>query len=422
MRVTTVERDLVEPAAEGPVLDGRYRLERRLGSGGMGSVWQARDLLLGRRVAVKLVSDIVVGSAAARVGNGAAGVGNGAVGGAGFNAADERLRREARAVGALAHPGVARLYDFCETAKHTYLVMELAEGESLAVQLTRGRMPPERAVGIAAQCAEALDAAHRAWVVHRDVKPSNIMLTPRGVKLVDFGIASTAGDGALTAVGRVLGTAAYLAPERATGRPATPATDLYALGVVLYQMLAGDLPFRAADAISMMHAHTVAEPFPLPADVPPALADICFRLLAKDPSARPRSGATVARMLRDAPLDVTREPERAPGPVKTAHTRQGQKQGRGLGHNQGRGPEEGHGRQHQQQRLDPPSDLPRYGLRRLRLLLRLRTRRAAALALGAAAIVVVFGLSGWLAHGNAAAPPPGQGQRSLPVTQTQSGK
>jgi eukaryotic-like serine/threonine-protein kinase len=369
IRVTTVEPDVVEPAAEGPVLDGRYRLERRLGSGGMGSVWQARDLLLGRRVAVKLVSDA-----------------GGGVGG-GVGGTDERLRREARAVGALAHPGVARLYDFCDTAEHTYLVMELAEGESLAVQLAGGRIAPERAVDIAAQCAEALDAAHRAWVVHRDVKPSNIMLTPRGVKLVDFGIASTAGDGALTAVGRVLGTAAYLAPERATGRPATPATDLYALGVVLYQMLAGDLPFRADDAISMMYAHTVAEPFPLPTGVPPALAAICHRLLAKDPAARPRSGATVARMLRDASLDAAAEPASVPTPAA------------------------------------PPSlrRRPRLRARRTRVPARLRTRRAAALALGVAAVLVVFVLSGWLAHGGTA-PPPGRVQHSLPATQPQSGK
>jgi len=280
--VTTVERETVEPPADGPTLSGRYRLERRLGSGGMGSVWRAHDQLLGRDVAIKLVDP---GTTADRLGSG------------------ERLRREARAVGALAHPGVARLFDYCDTAEGAFLVMELAEGESLAAQLIRGPIPVARAVDIAAQCADALDAAHRAGVVHRDVKPSNIMLTPRGVKLVDFGIASTAGESALTAAGRVLGTAAYLAPERATGRPATSAADLYSLGVVLYQMLAGRLPFRAEDPVSMMYAHTAADPLPLSGDVPAALAEICRALLAKTPEARPRTGAAVARMLRAASLE-----------------------------------------------------------------------------------------------------------------------
>jgi serine/threonine protein kinase len=376
MQVATVEHDAVgsdavgshaaEAAADGPTLDGRYRLERRLGSGGMGSVWQGRDLLLGRKVAIKLVASPVTAGPA---------IGGG----------DERLRREAKALGALAHPGIARLYNYCERSEHTYLVMELAEGDSLAAHLARGRIPPERAVDIAAQCAEALDAAHRAWVVHRDVKPANIVLTAQGVKLVDFGIASTAGDGALTAAGRVLGTAAYLAPERATGRPATPAADLYALGVVLHEMLAGSLPFRERDPIAMMYAHTAADPLPLPNDVPPALAEICRLLLAKDPAARPRSGAAVARMLRDAPLDVLVRPRPVTPPrVVTAE----------------------------------PMAAPRAASAGAGL----RTRRAAALALGVAVVLVVCVLTGLFAHGGAAAPPPGQDRHSAPATRPAQGR
>ena len=373
--MTTVERDAAdrntaEAVAQGPTLDGRYRLERRLGSGGMGSVWQGRDLLLGRKVAIKLVAGPVI------VGSGAAGSG---IGG------DERLRREAKALGALAHSGIARLYDYCERSEHTYLVMELAEGENLAAHLTRGRIPPERAVAIAAQCAEALDAAHRAWVVHRDVKPGNIVLAAQGVKLVDFGIASTAGDGALTAAGRVLGTAAYLAPERATGRPATPAADLYALGVVLYEMLAGRLPFRAPDPIAMMYAHTAAEPLPLPDDVPPALAEICRRLLTKDPAARPRSGAALARMLREASLEVPVRPLPAAAHRMIAAA---------------------------------PAAAPRAAPAGTGL----RPRRVAALALGAAVVLVACMLTGLLVHGSGAAPHPGQDRHSAPATRPAQGK
>jgi len=183
--------------------------------------------------------------------------------------------------------------------------MELAEGESLAALLARNRrLEPAEAVRIAAQCADALHAAHVAGIVHRDVKPGNIMLTAKGAKLVDFGIATTPGGTSLTLTGRIVGTAAYLAPERASGRPSTPAADLYALGVVLYQMLAGRLPFRADDPVSMMYAHVATDPLPLPGDVPAALAGICRSLLAKEPQGRPGSGAALAIMLRKAPLDV----------------------------------------------------------------------------------------------------------------------
>ncbi|HEV2637150.1 MAG TPA: protein kinase [Actinocrinis sp.] len=266
---------MVMQVRAGTRLAGRYRLERQLGKGGMGTVWQAHDQVLDRPVAVKFVN--------AR--------------GDGHPEAESRLQREARALGSLAHPHLAHVHDLCETQEGTFIVMELIHGESLATRLaSQPRLPPARAAGIAAQCAQALGAAHHAGIVHRDVKPSNIMLTGDNVKLIDFGIAGSLNPTDTPVVG-LIGTVAYLAPERLTGSPATPATDLYALGVVLYEMLAGRRPFQAEESVAMLYAHATADPRPLPASVPTALADICLSLLAKDPAARPESLA-VARELQ----------------------------------------------------------------------------------------------------------------------------
>jgi serine/threonine protein kinase len=256
---------------DGVTLADRYRLEQRLDCGGMGTVWRARDVRLGRTVAVKL---------AERAGGAHAGAGR-------------RLRREAAMVGALAQPRVARVFDYFETGEHAVLVMELVQGESLAALLRRERrLPAQRAARIAAQLAEALWAIHRVAIVHRDVKPSNVMLTGAGVKLVDFGIAvETQGEGldeqTRTAAHLVVGTAAYLAPERVHGGRGGPEADLYALGVVLYQMLAGRLPFPAGDTLGTLYAHANAEPAELPDEVPDSLRGLCRQLLAKDPGERP---------------------------------------------------------------------------------------------------------------------------------------
>ena len=290
----------------GRLLGGRYRMEALLASGGMGEVWAARDLLLDRAVAVKVLGGAFAGDGRAA----------------------ERLRREARAAGRLEHPAIARMLDLGEGGGRPYLVMELLEGESLAERIARGPMGPAEAARVVAAVADALEAAHRAGVVHRDVKPGNVFLTSNGgVKVLDFGIASAAGDTALT-TGDLLGTAAYLAPERALGHQATAASDVYALGVVLYELLAGRRPFEAGSEIELAMAHINADPVPLAMvapSVPPSLAAACQQALAKDPAARPRSAAAFARLVVDpGPAPAATRPLRrvtaAPvtGPLRAA--------------------------------------------------------------------------------------------------------
>jgi eukaryotic-like serine/threonine-protein kinase len=260
-----------------------------LATGGMGEVWAAHDLLLDRAVAVKVLGEALAGDGRAA----------------------ERLRREARAAGRLEHPNIARVLDLGEHDGRPYLAMELLEGESLAARIDRdGPMPPDEAARVVAAVADALEAAHAAGVVHRDVKPGNVFLTTTGeIKVLDFGIAWCAHDAALT-TGELLGTAAYLAPERVLGLRATPAADIYALGVVLYELLAGHRPFEASSEVELAMAHVNATPPPLgevaPA-APPSLIAACHQAMAKDPSARPPSAAAFANLVR-AP---------GPGPATT---------------------------------------------------------------------------------------------------------
>ena len=279
------------------LLGGRYRMEAPLAAGGMGDVWAARDLLLDRAVAVKVLGRALADDARAA----------------------ERLRREARAAGRLEHPNIARVLDLGEHDGRPYLVMELLEGESLAARIDRtGPLPPDEAARIVAAVADALEAAHQAGVVHRDVKPGNVFLTAAGeVKVLDFGIASAAGDTTIT-TGALIGTAAYLAPERALGHRATPAADIYALGVILYELLAGHRPFTADSDVELAIAHVNADPPPLteaaPA-APPSLAAACHQALAKDPRARPGSAAEFARLVRSSNAERrTTLPLPAPGP------------------------------------------------------------------------------------------------------------
>jgi eukaryotic-like serine/threonine-protein kinase len=266
-------------AVDGRCLGGRYRIGALLAAGGMGEVWAARDLLLDRAVAVKVLGGALAGDGRAA----------------------ERLRREARAAGRLDHPNIARVLDLGEHGGRPYLVMELLEGESLAARLDRaGPMAPAEAVRVVAAAADALEAAHRAGVVHRDVKPGNVFLTSDGeVKVLDFGIAWCAHEATLT-TGDLLGTAAYLAPERVLGHQATPAADVYSLGVVLYELLAGRRPFEATSDIALAMAHVNAEPPPLARVAPSAPAPLvaaAARAMAKDPSARPPSAAAFALLL-----------------------------------------------------------------------------------------------------------------------------
>ena len=270
-------------ATDGRRLGGRYRMGELLATGGMGEVWAAHDLLLDRPVAVKVLGGALAGDGRAA----------------------ERLRREARAAGRLEHPSIARVLDLGEHDGRPYLVMELLEGESLATRIDRaGPMPPDEAARVVAAVADALEAAHAAGVVHRDVKPGNVFLTSAGeVKVLDFGIAWCAHDTALT-TGELLGTAAYLAPERVLGHRATPAADIYALGVVLYELLAGHRPFDADSEIELAMAHVNANPPSLreaAPSAPPFLIAAAYQAMAKDPSARPPSAAAFANLVQPPP-------------------------------------------------------------------------------------------------------------------------
>lgn len=260
------------------LLDGlladRYRLDARIAGGGMGEVWRGEDVVLGRPVAVKTLRAELVEDEDFRA----------------------RFRAEARHAGRLAHPGIASVYDFGELPDRAWLVMELVDGEPLSSVLRAGPLDPDRALDVLAQTAAALHAAHLAGVVHRDVKPGNLLVRPDGtVKVTDFGIASAADAVPLTRTGEVVGTAHYLSPEQATGAPATPASDLYALGVVLYEALAGARPFPAATPVAVVLAHLQTPPPPLPDTVPEPVRALVAELLAKDPADRPASGADVAR-------------------------------------------------------------------------------------------------------------------------------
>jgi serine/threonine-protein kinase len=268
--------------AQGVLLNERYRLDELIATGGMGQVWRATDELLGRLVAVKVVQ-----------GSGAEG---GTAGESDFRA---RFRDEARNSAALSHPNIATVYDFGDDAEHPYLVMELVEGQSLAqVVAERGALPPEEVRSIIAQAALALQVAHTAGVVHRDVKPANIMLTPAGlVKLTDFGIARVAAGSGLTRTGEVLGTPHYLSPEQAQGEAATASSDIYALGVVGHELLTGQRPFQGESLVATALAH-VNQPAPeLPESVPQPLRGALMATLAKDPADRPATAGELATMV-----------------------------------------------------------------------------------------------------------------------------
>ncbi|MEV6487286.1 serine/threonine-protein kinase [Actinoplanes sp. NPDC051633] len=257
----------------------RYRLLDQLGVGGMSVVWRAHDEVLDREVAVKVLSH--------------------------ETAADpmllDRIRIEARAAARLRHPHVVEVHDFGETeAGLPFVVMELVDGRSLADLLVKGPLPWRSAVTIGAQVADALSAAHARGIVHRDVKPSNVMVTQEGVKLVDFGISASAGE-ADGIGGEVYGTPAYLAPERISGGVVRPATDVYALGLLLYLMLAGRLPWAASTTTQMLRAHVYADPAGLPPvpGLPHDVAALVRRCLSKRPGDRPTALA-VAGQLADA--------------------------------------------------------------------------------------------------------------------------
>jgi len=265
------------------LLGGRYRPLGRIASGGMGEVWRAKDELLGREVAVKLLRPHVAEDPAFRL----------------------RFRSEARIAAGLSDPGIAQVFDYGESEGVAYLVMELVPGQSLAGILARdGALSSEITLDVVRQTAMGLHAAHRAGIIHRDIKPGNLLVTEAGViKITDFGIARALEAVPVTQTGVLMGTAQYVSPEQASGEPLTPATDIYSLGVVAYECLAGRPPFRADTQVAIALMHIGEPPPPLPPSVPPAVRELVMACLAKDPLRRPAGARELserADMLLDA--------------------------------------------------------------------------------------------------------------------------
>jgi eukaryotic-like serine/threonine-protein kinase len=269
-------------------LAGRYELDKVIGRGGMSTVHRATDTVLGRTVAIKVLSVALAEGDPVWV---------------------ARFQREARAAASLTHPGVATVYDTGVEDGTRFIVMECLPGKSLAMILhDEAPLAAARAVRIGAQVADVLSAAHAIGIVHRDIKPGNVMVAPDGtVKVLDFGIARSSDGTTLTQTVSVLGTAAYMAPEQALGQAADARSDIYSLGCVLYAMLAGAPPFSGDLAAAVLHQHVNSEPSSLrdamPA-VPPPLAGLVDRMLAKSPRDRPQSAGEVRDRLR-AVLDPT---------------------------------------------------------------------------------------------------------------------
>ncbi|MFF5792731.1 protein kinase [Paeniglutamicibacter sp. NPDC012692] len=258
----------------GITLGGRYKLTDRIAIGGMGEVWRARDQVLGRLVAIKILKEEYTGDP-------------------GFL---QRFRVEARHTALLNHNGIASVFDYGEEEGSAYLVMELVPGQPLSTIIERERvLSPDRALSIISQTAKALAAAHVQGLVHRDVKPGNILMLPDGrVKITDFGIARIADQVPLTATGQVMGTAQYLAPEQATGQQATGSSDIYALGVIGYELLAGRRPFTGESQIAIALAQVNDTPPPLPESIPVPVRSLIMSMLAKDPADRPADAEALA--------------------------------------------------------------------------------------------------------------------------------
>ncbi|MCW3844468.1 serine/threonine protein kinase [Micromonospora yasonensis] len=290
----------------GSLLARRYRLIDRIGAGGMSVIWRARDEVLDRIVAVKVLAPALAADARFR----------------------DMVREEARSAAQLVHPHVTAVHDYGETVAPdgsitSFVVMELLAGEELEHRLTEGPLPWPQAVEIGAQVAEALVAAHRLGIVHRDITPANVMMTRVGAKVLDFGIATRVGAPDEDEDGDTFGTPAYVAPERLDGAAAQPATDVYSLGVLLFETLTGQVPFPAdtweqlGEALAESDAPTLDVP-----GLPPPVAEICLRCLARDPRRRP-TAHQVGAALRDQllPADPQAATMRVPaGPAPALPT------------------------------------------------------------------------------------------------------
>jgi hypothetical protein len=279
---------------------GPYEIAASLGAGGMGAVYRATDTRLGRAVAIKVLN-AARGATAAEI---------------------ERFQREARAIARLSHPNICTLHDVGHWENVPFLVMELVEGTTLAERLERGPVPLDEALAAGAQIARALDAAHGSGVVHRDLKPGNVMLTPNGVKLLDFGLAKLRdgeyGDAVdvstkslrLTHEGTVLGTLPYMAPEQVEGREADARADIFALGVVLYEMISGGAPFNGDSRASLAAAILTYQPPALTSragSIPATVDRVVQKCLAKNPEQRWQSARDVAQALEWSAADAVRD-------------------------------------------------------------------------------------------------------------------
>ena len=259
----------------GLTFGGRYELQSRIAIGGMGEVWQSTDLVIGRTVAIKILKDEYLGDP-------------------GFL---ERFRAEARHAALVNHEGIANVFDYGEEEGSAFLVMELVPGEALSTILEREHvLSTDKVLDIVAQTAAALHAAHAAGLVHRDIKPGNLLITPDGrVKITDFGIARIADQVPLTATGQVMGTVQYLSPEQASGHPASPTTDIYSIGIVAYESLAGRRPFTGESQVAIAMAQINETAPDLPVTVSEPVRNLVFACLAKNPADRPDSAGHLAR-------------------------------------------------------------------------------------------------------------------------------
>lgn len=265
---------------KGLILEGRYELVKLIATGGMGQVWKGQDLELEREVAVKILREEYAGEE-------------------GYL---KRFRAEARHTAALAHEAIAGLYDYGELDGRAYIVMELVPGRPLSdiIEENPAGISEEKAIALIKSLAQALDAAHVKGVVHRDVKPENVLIDEDNewaLKITDFGIARSHDQAKLTKTGLVMGTAQYLSPEQAMGRQATSLSDVYALGIVAYEILTGARPFTGASQVEIAMAQVKETPPKLPENINPALSKLVMMMLAKAPANRPRSAAAVARIL-----------------------------------------------------------------------------------------------------------------------------